>query len=171
MATISLKKVRALELARFLKSVTPSMFQPKSEYFKSQKLRVNVEKAIQDFKKVFDDYLAKVTDEVKPFQEELKEFEAQDPVPTKEQIEVKQNEVNGRFNELMKPFKDSCDEFEKVEGQVVVAIDVNEEDLNATKTIFTNEGENMYTFLAPNGQKQFNNQSFLELAEALGLTA
>ena len=171
MATLQIKKVRALELARFLKGVTPNMFSPKSDFFLSQKCRVTVEQSIQDFKKKFDDYIAKSAEEAKPYQEELKAYQETDPKPTPEQTKVKEAEVNTAFTALMKPFKDEIDALELNEGQNLVAIDVDDKNLEAVKEVFTSEGENAYTLILPTGQRQFLNDQYMETATALGLTS
>lgn len=170
MATLQIKKARALELVRFLKVVTPSLFDPKSDFFLTQKFRTVVEQSIQDFKAKFDEYLAKSQDESKPFTDELQAFSSTDPKPTDEQVKAKELEVNNNFIALMKPFKDEIDEFEKTEGQVVVAVEVDDKGLEAVKNIFTQEGESAYTLNLPQG-KTFLNDQYLETAVALGLTS
>lgn len=175
---ISLKQQRAKELAEFLK-IGPAEIPTPKEYFKTQKVRIAIEKSIKDYQKEFTDYLEKSKLEAKPFQEQYAklegEFRASNGKMTpeekskivfrngftpgqNEELQAKNKELGRQLGDLMQPFQDSIDKYRKDNGDKLVTITVNPEDLNQVRIYFESKGSKHW----------LDGDAYLEVAEAIG---
>lgn len=175
MSTISISKVRALELARFL-MVPVSAIPVFKDYAKVQRFRTTLELAIQDFKKESEDYAKQTQEELKQYNEMLQAID-QEVIPEYIEKEVEKkvqlmemwnnNKTNRKqyivnmANEAIKPLNDQILKFEKEVGVVMVSVDVNEEDANQSKLYFEKKASE---------HKWSSPEAYIEIGTVLGLS-
>jgi ribosome-associated translation inhibitor RaiA len=128
---------RAYELCSFL-TVTPKQIGNVKDFAKIQRFRVALGEASGEFKKTLDEFQKWRAEEVRVYQEELKEFKS--TPHSDDEVKAKEAELTDAYNEHIKDRVADIQKYELDNKDTEIDVKVNEEDMDCVKSHFEKTG-------------------------------